>query len=188
MEEDPYVMLDPPSATCLSNKGVFCRLKASDGFGYFLIDVGFPVLHSGPENFKKTRQKNSWNQINQNIFSWNCIFGVFPQFKIWFLAIFEIAKNGIWSTKFFVKLIYLISRVFLAEESEKRNQKFSVNNRIHSYLKHDDQIDRTVDWKQEEKNEDSDVLRCCSGFCVDLLRDLSEELSFDFVMTRYEVE
>ena len=59
MEEDPYVMLDPPSATCLSNKGVFCRLKASDGFGYFLIDVGFPVLHSGPENFKKTRQKNS---------------------------------------------------------------------------------------------------------------------------------
>ena len=77
MEEDPYVMLDPPSATCLSNKGVFCRLK------------------------------------------------------------------------------------------------------------HDDQINRTVDWKEEEKNEDSEVLRCCSGFCVDLLRDLSEELSFDFVMTRY---
>ena len=32
-----------------------------------------------------------------------------------FLAIFEIAKNGIWSKKiFFMKLIYLISRVFLA--------------------------------------------------------------------------
>ena len=30
------------------------------------------------------------------------------------MAIFEIAKNGIWSKKFFVKLIYLISQVFLA--------------------------------------------------------------------------
>ena len=29
------------------------------------------------------------------------------------MAIFEIAKNGIWSKKIFVKLIYLISRVFL---------------------------------------------------------------------------
>ena len=31
----------------------------------------------------------------------------------WPLPIFEIAKNGIWSIKFFVKLIYFISRVFL---------------------------------------------------------------------------
>ena len=30
------------------------------------------------------------------------------------MAIFEIAKNGIGSKKYFVKLIYLISRVFLA--------------------------------------------------------------------------
>ena len=42
---------------------------------------------------------------------WNCIFKLFPQFKNWFLANFEI---GIWPKKFFMKLIYLISRVFLA--------------------------------------------------------------------------
>ena len=30
------------------------------------------------------------------------------------MTIFEIAKNGIWSKKFFIKLFYLISRVFLA--------------------------------------------------------------------------
>ena len=56
------------------------------------------VLHSGPENLKKSRQKNSWNQINQfherihifswnsnNFFSWNCTFGsfnLFPSSKI----------------------------------------------------------------------------------------------------------
>jgi len=34
--------------------------------------------------------------------------------EIAFLAIFVIAKNGIWSNDFFVKLIHLISRVFLA--------------------------------------------------------------------------
>ena len=41
-------------------------------------------------------------------------FQSFSQFKNWFLAIFEMAKNGIWSKKFFVKLFYLISRVFMA--------------------------------------------------------------------------
>ena len=39
-------------------------------------------------------------------------FWQFSQFKSWFLSIFEISKNGIWSKKLFVKLIYLISRVF----------------------------------------------------------------------------
>ena len=39
-------------------------------------------------------------------------FWQFSQFKYWFLAIFEIAKNGIWSKKIFEKLIILISRVF----------------------------------------------------------------------------
>ena len=34
--------------------------------------------------------------------------------EIAFLASFEIAKNGIWSKKLFVKMIYLTSRVFLA--------------------------------------------------------------------------
>ena len=37
-----------------------------------------------------------------------------PKFKNWFLAFFEIAKNGIWSKKLFVNLIYMISRVILA--------------------------------------------------------------------------
>ena len=43
---------------------------------------------------------------------WNCIFGSFSQFKNWFLAIFEIAKKN-FVKNFFVKLIYLISGVFL---------------------------------------------------------------------------
>ena len=34
-------------------------------------------------------------------------FWQFSQFKNWFLAIFEIAKNGIWSKNLFVKLIYI---------------------------------------------------------------------------------
>ena len=38
---------------------------------------------------------------NKSFFSWNCIFGSFPQFKKWFLAIFEIAKNRIWPKNFF---------------------------------------------------------------------------------------
>ena len=40
-------------------------------------------------------------------------FKLFFQFKNGFLAIFEMAKNGFWSKKF-IKLIYLISRGFLA--------------------------------------------------------------------------
>ena len=44
--------------------------------------------------------------------SWNCIFGSFSQFKNWFLAVFEIAKNGIWLTKLFMKWIYLIGLEF----------------------------------------------------------------------------
>ena len=38
------------------------------------------VKHSGPEIFKKSSPKNSWNQINQTFFSWNCIFGSFKLF------------------------------------------------------------------------------------------------------------
>ena len=64
----------------------------------------FIEVHSGPENLKKSRQKNSWNQINQKIFSWNCIFGsikFFPTSKIDFLVIFKIEKNGFWAKTFF---------------------------------------------------------------------------------------
>ena len=56
-------------------------------------------------------QKDSWNQINKFLFSWNCIFS---SSKIDFLAIFEVAKNGIWSKNNFVKLIYFISWDFLS--------------------------------------------------------------------------
>ena len=62
-------------------------------------DQDFLNTQSGPEKLKKCRQKNSWNQINKKKIPSNCISGsfkLFPQFKNWFLAIFEIAKNGIW--------------------------------------------------------------------------------------------
>ena len=62
-------------------------------------------LHSGPENIKSPGKKLVKSN-KSHFFSWNC------NFKYWFLSIFEIAKNGIWSKKFFMKLIYLISRVF----------------------------------------------------------------------------
>ena len=66
--------------------------------------------HSGPENFKKSRQKNFWNQINLFYFSWNCIFGVFNFFllqKLIFVHFWKLQKM-----EFGQKLIYLISRVF----------------------------------------------------------------------------
>ena len=49
------------------------------------------MKHSGPENLKKSRQKNSWNQINQ-FFSWNCIFGSFPSSKIDFWPFLKLEK------------------------------------------------------------------------------------------------
>ena len=57
--------------------------------------------------FKKVQAKKLVKS-NKSRFSssWNCIFWQFSQF------IFEIAKNGIWLKKLFVKLIYLISRIF----------------------------------------------------------------------------
>ena len=73
-------------------------------------------FHNRQENLKKSRQKNSWSQINHKIFFRDIAFlAVLNFFPVQKLAIFEIAKNGIWSKKLlFVKLIYLISRVFLA--------------------------------------------------------------------------
>ena len=83
-------------------------------------------LASGPENLKKSRpKKNSSNQINQfhEKFFWpNSIF--FCNFKNGQKSIFEQGKSlkqnnfhglnfhGKYSKIFFVKLIYLISRVF----------------------------------------------------------------------------
>ena len=61
--------------------------------------------------FKKVQAKKTREIKIKIFFSWNCISGsffTFIQFKNWFLVIFEIAKNI-----FFVKLIYLISRIIL---------------------------------------------------------------------------
>ena len=54
------------------------------------------TVHSGPENLKKSRQKNSWNEIYQKNFREIAFLAVlnFSQFKKRFLTIFEIAKNG----------------------------------------------------------------------------------------------
>ena len=58
-----------------------------------------PALpHSGPENLKKSRQKNSWNQINPKKFPRNCIFGsfkLFPSSKIDFWSFLELQKMKI---------------------------------------------------------------------------------------------
>ena len=75
-------------------------------------DLWYQILHSRPDNLKRSRQKNSWNPIIKKFFFVKLHFWTFSQFKNSFLAIFEIAKNGIWSKKFIVKLIYLISQVF----------------------------------------------------------------------------
>ena len=59
------------------------------------------MFHSRPENLKKSWQKNSWN----------CIFGSFKNFpssKINFWPFLKYQKMDF----FFVKVIYLISRVF----------------------------------------------------------------------------
>ena len=65
----------------------------------------FSILYiaAGQKIKKSPGKKNSWNQINQLFFSWNCIFGsfkLFYQFKNWFLVIFEFAENGIRSKTF----------------------------------------------------------------------------------------
>ena len=75
-------------------------------------------IHSGPEKLKKTRQKklvksNKSNKVFREI-AFLAVLNFFPVQK-WNLAIFEIAKNGIWSKIFFVKLIYLISRGFFLD-------------------------------------------------------------------------
>ena len=57
-------------------------------------------------------------------------FWQFSQFKNWFFAIFEIAKNN-----FFVKLIYLISRVFFGLDFFKFSGLLSISSRRYWYPK-----------------------------------------------------
>ena len=37
---------------------------------------------------------------------------------------------------------------------------------------------------EEIKNSNSTLFKCCSGFCVDLLKKFSNDLSFDFALKR----
>ena len=71
----------------------------------------------GPENLKSPGKKNLVKS-NESFFPpRNCIsssFLNFFQFKNRFFAIFEIAKNGIWSKKIFVKLNLFDFKIFLA--------------------------------------------------------------------------
>ena len=54
------------------------------------------LFHSRPENFKKSRQKNSWNQINQFRELWSFgSFKFFPSSTIGFLAIIEMKLQKI---------------------------------------------------------------------------------------------
>ena len=48
---------------------------------YLSNDTKCSKLYSWLENLKKSRQKNSQNQINKYFFSWNCIFGSFKLFS-----------------------------------------------------------------------------------------------------------
>ena len=52
---------------------------------------------NGPENLKNSRQKNSWNQINQKFFSRNCIFQLFPSSKFHFLQFQKWPKINFWT-------------------------------------------------------------------------------------------
>ena len=89
---------------------------------------------AGPQwarKFKKVQPKKKLVKSNKSkkFFSWNCIFGsflTFSQFKNWFLAIFEIAKNGIWSKKLFVKFIYSNIRRFDLASSDDTSIFFSI--------------------------------------------------------------
>ncbi len=60
----------------------------------------------------------------------------------------------------------------------------SSNKGVLCQLKHDDQI-IGVNMTHEATNDESEILRCCSGFCVDLLHKFAQDLSFDFQLTRY---
>ena len=60
-------------------------------------------MHNGPENFKKSRQKNSSNQMNQKSFPWNCISGsfkLFPSPKIDFWPFLKLEKMDFGKKKF----------------------------------------------------------------------------------------
>ena len=77
--------------------GLICKIEEAENKFVFLVYEFEFVLwhHSGPENLKKSRQKNLWNQINQIFFTWNCILGsfkLFPSSKIDFWPFLKLQK------------------------------------------------------------------------------------------------
>ena len=105
-----------------------CRIT----WDFWIANVLFTkhTSHSGPENLKKSRQKNSWNQINRTFFPWNCIFGsfkLFPSSKIdfwpflklqkWNLAKKKIRENDVFDfTSFFALDFFQFSGQLCAAE------------------------------------------------------------------------
>ena len=79
----------------------FCRMENGEVSQVGVLGSTTHTNHSGPENVKKSRQKNSWNQINPNFFFvklhfWR-VLNFFPVQKLIF-GHFWNWKNGIWST------------------------------------------------------------------------------------------
>ena len=72
----------------------------------------FLANHSGPENIKSPGKKT--HEIN--FFLWNCIIlaglNFFSHFKFYFWPFLKLQKLEFGQIKFFVKLIYLMSRLF----------------------------------------------------------------------------
>ena len=113
----PRLMLESDDDTSLSsNEDDFSSNHSQVQLqsNFIQLFIGAMVsIHSGPENLKKSRQKNSWNQ---KIISWNCIFGsfkLFPSSKIDFWPFLKLQKMEFGQKKIFL-WTYLISRVFLA--------------------------------------------------------------------------
>ena len=61
-----------------------CSLRNwKKSISFFSFSSSSLLLPSSPQwarKFKKAQEKNSWNQINRNFFSWNCIFDNFKHF------------------------------------------------------------------------------------------------------------
>ena len=91
-------------------------------FSNFIIDLNYTCVriwirkaYYNPQQTRKHKKVQAKKLMKSNksiFFPWNCIFGSFLSSNNWCLTLFEMAKNGIWSKKFFVKLINLVSSWF----------------------------------------------------------------------------
>ena len=69
----------------IPNWQIFKTIRYIMQYAFIFFNMYDQKVGSGPENLKKSRQKNSWNQI---FFSWNCIFG-----NYWFFGHFWNCKK-----------------------------------------------------------------------------------------------